>query len=411
MQVVFNAQERTLREIVELALSAGWKVVSVARSPGSLFGHIVAVPVPIPMQKRVRAGSGSALLDAGKCGSARTVGLEHGNAGAEEMENMESVGGSRCGTPTFGSRIDLPTFEEAFARFGGERGKVKAGRKENGGRGVRMAGGSIKSVGREVITPERTGLKPALPLKKKVPSLLSIDPPPQQTPTAPSSPVPPLARQLESSTPPQASRQQQRPFASPSYQELPSTPPSPFFARPFQSPVASQRQQPQLQPRQHLTLASPPQIKSPRRTLQSPPPIRDITTHRLKPPLTASTTPPLPSSPVSPVPIQLRTPVLSRKMSSAALVSPSSQLPRSNRLRRSGSMAGLGLGVGGGMGMFALTSGGDPMREGEGERDWGRDKEGECSGGGDSDGMGVGSVLAAAAKIEFGLRLKVAPAP
>ncbi|KAJ7790370.1 hypothetical protein B0H13DRAFT_811290 [Mycena leptocephala] len=57
MQVTFNGQERTLRETVALALSAGWKVVRVTKAPGSLFGHIVAVPVavPVPPQRRARA--------------------------------------------------------------------------------------------------------------------------------------------------------------------------------------------------------------------------------------------------------------------------------------------------------------------------------------------------------------------
>ncbi|KAF9043854.1 S-adenosyl-L-methionine-dependent methyltransferase, partial [Hymenopellis radicata] len=44
MQATFNGQERTLREIITLAASAGWKVVRVTKAPGSLFGHIVAVP-------------------------------------------------------------------------------------------------------------------------------------------------------------------------------------------------------------------------------------------------------------------------------------------------------------------------------------------------------------------------------
>lgn len=48
MRVMFNAQERTLRELAALTLSAGWKVVQVTRAEGSLFGHIVAVPVDIP---------------------------------------------------------------------------------------------------------------------------------------------------------------------------------------------------------------------------------------------------------------------------------------------------------------------------------------------------------------------------
>ena len=48
--MTFNAKERTLREIVVLALSAGWKVTKVTRAQGSLFGHILAVPIVIPPQ-------------------------------------------------------------------------------------------------------------------------------------------------------------------------------------------------------------------------------------------------------------------------------------------------------------------------------------------------------------------------
>lgn len=48
MRVMFNAQERTLRELTALTLTAGWKVVRVTRAEGTLFGHIIAVPVEIP---------------------------------------------------------------------------------------------------------------------------------------------------------------------------------------------------------------------------------------------------------------------------------------------------------------------------------------------------------------------------
>ncbi|TFK98276.1 O-methyltransferase, partial [Pterulicium gracile] len=44
MQCVFNSQERTLRELVDLALSAGWKVKTVRRGAGSLFSYVVAEP-------------------------------------------------------------------------------------------------------------------------------------------------------------------------------------------------------------------------------------------------------------------------------------------------------------------------------------------------------------------------------
>jgi hypothetical protein len=54
MRVAFNSQERTLQELTDLALMAGWKVVDVIRKPeGSLFGSIVAVPVSIPHSRSV----------------------------------------------------------------------------------------------------------------------------------------------------------------------------------------------------------------------------------------------------------------------------------------------------------------------------------------------------------------------
>jgi hypothetical protein len=88
MQVTFNGQERTLREIITLALSAGWKVVRVTKPPGSLFGHIIAVPVAVPVfpQRRARAGSGSAFFDGPRPGG--VVGA--GNAEAGEMVECSS---------------------------------------------------------------------------------------------------------------------------------------------------------------------------------------------------------------------------------------------------------------------------------------------------------------------------------
>ena len=57
MRVVFNAQERTLREMAALTASAGWKIVDFVHGEESLFGHITAVPVEIPQ-------ASLALLDA-----------------------------------------------------------------------------------------------------------------------------------------------------------------------------------------------------------------------------------------------------------------------------------------------------------------------------------------------------------
>ena len=49
MHVAFNSRERTVREITDIALSAGWQVTEVIRKyEGSLFGSIIAVPVSVP---------------------------------------------------------------------------------------------------------------------------------------------------------------------------------------------------------------------------------------------------------------------------------------------------------------------------------------------------------------------------
>ncbi|KAI0339260.1 hypothetical protein BDW22DRAFT_1431862 [Trametopsis cervina] len=48
MRAMFNSQERTLRELSAVTLSAGWKITQVTRADGSVFGHMVAVPVDIP---------------------------------------------------------------------------------------------------------------------------------------------------------------------------------------------------------------------------------------------------------------------------------------------------------------------------------------------------------------------------
>ena len=45
---MFNSQERTLRELAALTLKSGWKITQVTRAEGSIFGHIIAVPVDIP---------------------------------------------------------------------------------------------------------------------------------------------------------------------------------------------------------------------------------------------------------------------------------------------------------------------------------------------------------------------------
>ncbi|GLB41210.1 putative O-methyltransferase [Lyophyllum shimeji] len=186
MQVTFNSQERTLRETAALALSAGWKVVKVTHAPGSLFGHIVAVPVPIPMQRRARAGSGSTFFDvsaASKAGAKAGQPVDEGSRrGKAEMDVMERAR-SRCGTPTFGSRTELPSFQEARARFGG--GIMRSGLMVKPSKPlVATRPGILKQPA--VITPAAS-VPPGK--KKKKPSPLSFPPPDASSPP-PVSPQP-----------------------------------------------------------------------------------------------------------------------------------------------------------------------------------------------------------------------------
>ena len=42
---MFDAKERTVAEMIELALSAGWKVTEIRRNPGALWAYTTCVPV------------------------------------------------------------------------------------------------------------------------------------------------------------------------------------------------------------------------------------------------------------------------------------------------------------------------------------------------------------------------------
>ena len=50
MQVTLGGQERTLPELRSLVESAGWRLIRVARTEGSLFAYVVAEPGPIPSE-------------------------------------------------------------------------------------------------------------------------------------------------------------------------------------------------------------------------------------------------------------------------------------------------------------------------------------------------------------------------
>lgn len=166
MQVMFNSQERTLREMVALAASSGWKVVKVTKTATSLFGHIVAVPADM---ERARAGSGSAFFDAAtSIASAKTripqklnepISNDTTDEEKRYRDDMQTIerASSRCGTPTFGSRMELSSVDEALAKFGGGVMRSKG-----------LRGPSVSSFA------NRSALKPAASVTLKKPSPLSV---------------------------------------------------------------------------------------------------------------------------------------------------------------------------------------------------------------------------------------------
>ncbi|KAF6752864.1 hypothetical protein DFP72DRAFT_442350 [Ephemerocybe angulata] len=100
MNVMFNSRERTLREIVLLALSAGWKVVKVTQAPGSLFGYIVAVPV------KVGGGGGGGSAD-------------EAPSRARGREDMEMAGKGDEVETRSKAELKCLAVADALAKFGG----------------------------------------------------------------------------------------------------------------------------------------------------------------------------------------------------------------------------------------------------------------------------------------------------
>ncbi|KXN80702.1 Sterigmatocystin 8-O-methyltransferase [Leucoagaricus sp. SymC.cos] len=110
MQAMFNSQERTLREIVALADSA------------------VAVPTTVPSQTQLSASGVASYHDpAFPTRNSPEVAVESTPCGAEvskcrdKRDERELIdrSSSRCGTPTFGSRMHLSLVEETLSRFSG----------------------------------------------------------------------------------------------------------------------------------------------------------------------------------------------------------------------------------------------------------------------------------------------------
>ncbi|KAJ7171095.1 O-methyltransferase [Mycena filopes] len=449
MHVTFNGQERTLRETVALALSAGWKVVRVTKAPGSLFGHIVAVPVavPVPPGRRARAGSGSAFFDVSVAsqsvgGGGGPVGVNGGRNGVEggeiEMEMVERAS-SRCGTPTFGSRVDLPSIAEARARFGPSVSGRRFG-----------SGGTVRGPPPPLPPLRQAAILTAPPARKKKPSPLSVVPPP-------SSPSPSLYRPVTSPRPPT------QPATHTQQQQS-----SPIARRTGQAPLFRAQQQQQTQPLAPSPLPRqappPPSPMSPRLSisrrasyahlgqsaaLQSHGHVHSHSHSQSQPspipPLPASPRPHghalrhVPSSPVlkqhqqqnqtrihhqqnaldpqssPPSPVPSRIPALTRRASHAQL-----QLPQTELRKRSGSIihpamaraaAGggggtYGHGPGHGLGSLLLSgrASGGALDFSTRRRDADAESEGdESRSGRASPVLPARSVLAAAARIERGI--------
>ncbi|GBE83628.1 4-O-methyltransferase 1 [Sparassis crispa] len=124
MRATFNAQERTLREIAALTLTAGWRVVQVTRAEGSVFGHIIAVPVDISPAALV-------LLDT------PLPGVADGSSQENTQEMARSLGKAR---ETFGSYVSLHS--EDVLRMKRRGVPTTGGRRANAsGAGGASAGG------------------------------------------------------------------------------------------------------------------------------------------------------------------------------------------------------------------------------------------------------------------------------
>ena len=149
MQVTFNGLERTLPELRALLASAGWRIVRVSRTEGSLFGRLVAVPAPIPLVRRsvalpaplplagslVEAGDGDAAADDEHGDVHGREGEGEGEDEDDEVEQERMVAmamASRPSTPSlglFGAAMELPpvvgrrvTFERGDGRGKGAGG-------------------------------------------------------------------------------------------------------------------------------------------------------------------------------------------------------------------------------------------------------------------------------------------------
>lgn len=238
---MFNSKERTLREMVALARSGGWKVIKVTRTHGSHLGNLVAIPVDIPRQH-----SPEIVPMDGDQHPSQGPGLDTEGQYRADMEVFDRAG-SRCGTPTFGSGMRLSSVEEALARFGGGLLRSRLGRGPSSPRSV---------ASRQPAPPLKPPLNLFSAVKKKMkPSPLSVpsvpsSPSPGQSPRI--LPFPSTSPRIEPTKPPSRSpgsmsapRRVLRRLSTAHLRRSPSPPPPlPAGRLPPPSPLSSPRLEP-----------------------------------------------------------------------------------------------------------------------------------------------------------------------
>lgn len=125
MHITFNGKERTLREFCALALSAGWRVMRMTRPEGTLFAYLVCEPIILPDDAQaiynavvlsselstVVAVPSDEPVHHSWVESSRHKRLPPRPASLLPSPVLERSS-SRCGTPTFGSRVLLPKDDE-----------------------------------------------------------------------------------------------------------------------------------------------------------------------------------------------------------------------------------------------------------------------------------------------------------
>lgn len=124
MHVTFNGKERTLREFCALALSAGWRITRITRPEGTLFAYLVCEPIALPDDAQaihnaiVLSSELSSVVAVPSDEPMRHLCVDpsrYKRLPARPVSLLPSPldrSSSRCGTPTFGSRMLLPQDEE-----------------------------------------------------------------------------------------------------------------------------------------------------------------------------------------------------------------------------------------------------------------------------------------------------------